>query len=136
MATYSRDDSSDEDTDNTDPLSDSFDPYKALYSPKIKLPVPTAKQFNNVAEFENFLTNKDAKSLVQKKKEPLPGIIAERAAMQAREAVRKAAITSKCDGPVERSNTQQRRQRSTNVLTNMDSEFQITLTHTANFRHF
>jgi hypothetical protein len=110
--------------DFLDPLSPKFDPRRALYDSQTPIPVPDAKQFNNLAEFENYLEGKDAKTYQKKKakpKEELPGIVAVRAAAQAKEAVRKAAIMAKNAGPSERSQTQERRNRSTTVFTRMES---------------
>ncbi|XP_053380309.1 U7 snRNA-associated Sm-like protein LSm11 [Mercenaria mercenaria] len=115
---------SDEVPEFLNPLSPKFDPRRALYDSHTPIPVPDAKQFNNLAEFENYLQGKDAKTLQKKKakpKEQLPGIIAVRAAAQAKEAVRKAAIMAKNAGPSERSKTQERRNRSTTVFTRMES---------------
>ena len=113
---------SDENSEKLDPMSPIFDPRRALYAKSVKVPVPNARQFNNLAEFENFLKGKDSESQkkVKKEKEPLPGIIAERAAAQAREAVRKSAILAKSGGPHERSQTQMRKMRSTNVFTRIE----------------
>ena len=113
---------SDENSDKLDPRSPLFDARRALYAKHVKLPVPTARQFNNVAEFENYLQGKDSESLKKNKllKEKHPGIIAERAAAQARENVRKAAILAKCEGPSERSQTQMRRTRATTVFTKIE----------------
>lgn len=38
-----------------DVSSEHFDPMLALYSPKISLPYPDVRCFNNVAEYESFL---------------------------------------------------------------------------------
>ncbi|KAL2089128.1 hypothetical protein ACEWY4_016027 [Coilia grayii] len=38
-----------------DICSDQFDPELALYSPKVQLPFPNIRCFNNVAEYESFL---------------------------------------------------------------------------------
>ncbi|TRY88772.1 hypothetical protein DNTS_014994 [Danionella cerebrum] len=35
--------------------SDKFDPMRALYSPKVPLPYPNIKCFNNIAEYESFM---------------------------------------------------------------------------------
>lgn len=35
--------------------SDKFDPLLALYSPKVPLPYPNIKCFNNIAEYESFM---------------------------------------------------------------------------------
>ncbi|XP_060565085.1 U7 snRNA-associated Sm-like protein LSm11 isoform X2 [Ruditapes philippinarum] len=110
--------------DFLDPLSPKFDPRRALYDSQTPIPVPDAKQFNNLAEFENYLEGKDAKTYQKKKakpKEELPGIVAVRAAAQAKEAIRKAAIMAKNAGPSERSQTQERRNRSTTVFTRMEN---------------
>lgn len=120
--------SSDTDTypEYLDPRSPKFDPRRALYDKHTPLLSPDAKQFNNLCEFENYLQGKDAISLKkaneakQKEKAQLPGIIAVRAAAQAREAVRKAAILQKTEGPSEKSRTQERRLRQTNVFTRME----------------
>ena len=122
ISTSSSSSESDENTEKLDPLSPIFDPRRALYAKSVKVPIPDARQFNNLAEFENFLKGKDSETLKKSKKEkqPLPGIIAERAAAQAREAVRKAAILAKSEGPHERSQTQMRKMRSTNVFTRIE----------------
>ena len=130
MATPSWSSSSNsENEDNSeqlDPLSPMFDARRALYSKSVKIPFPDARQFNNVAEFENFLKGTDAASQKKsnldskKEKQKHPGIVAERAAAQAREAVRKAALLVKNEGPSERSQTQIRRARATTVFTRME----------------
>ena len=125
MNTSSSSPESDENSEKLDPMSPIFDPRRALYAKSVKVPVPNARQFNNLAEFENFLKGKDSESQKKGKKEkepkkPLPGIIAERAAAQAREAVRKSAILAKSGGPHERSQTQMRKMRSTNVFTRIE----------------
>ena len=111
--------------ENLDPSSPKFDPKLALYAQKVEIPVSNAKQFNNISEFENFIKGKDAKSFEKEKekcKVVLPGIIAERAAAQAREAVRRAALLAKnMAGPSKQSATQERRNRSTTVFTRMES---------------
>ncbi|XP_061086050.1 U7 snRNA-associated Sm-like protein LSm11, partial [Conger conger] len=38
-----------------DVSSDQFDPMLALYSPKVQLPFPDIRCFNNIAEYESFL---------------------------------------------------------------------------------
>lgn len=116
----------DEIPEHLNPMSPQFDPLRALYDKDTPVPVPDAKQFNNVAEFENYLKGKDSKTLQKKKtdeKQKLPGIIAVRAAAQAKEAVRKAAIMAKNAGPSARSKTQERRNRSTTVFTKMKSRY-------------
>lgn len=105
-----------------------FDPLRAIYDERTPIPkVSGVKQFNNIAQLENFMKGQDAQTLKKKKEanksqseDMMPGIIAERAAAQAKEAVRKAAILAKNDGPSERSQTQNRRNRSTTVFTRME----------------
>ncbi|XP_066505803.1 U7 snRNA-associated Sm-like protein LSm11 [Hoplias malabaricus] len=47
---------SDEDIDKKlDISSEQFDPLLALYSPKVPLPFPNIKCFNNIAEYESFI---------------------------------------------------------------------------------
>ena len=46
---------SDEESDETNPLSPHFNPLKALYSPKVSLPFPQATIFNNLIEYETFM---------------------------------------------------------------------------------
>ena len=122
MDTSSSSSDNEENKEKLDPLSPIFDPRRALYAKSVKVPVPDARQFNNLAEFENYLKGTDSESQkkMKKEKEKLPGIIAERAAAQAREAVRKTALLAKSGGPHERSQTQMRKMRSTNVFTKIE----------------
>ena len=117
-----------ENSEKLDPLSPMFDARRALYAKSIKVPVPSARQFNNIAEFENFLKGKDAETQKRHRKEEkerLPGIVAERAAAQAREAVRKAAIMARNEGPSERTQTQMRKMRMTTVFTRIEGKLQL-----------
>ncbi|WAQ96124.1 LSM11-like protein [Mya arenaria] len=107
-----------------DPTSPRFDPRRALYSRVEPFPGTSSRQFNNLTEFENFLQGKDAKSMKQKKTEKEKsednkdvGIVAIRAAAQARENVRKKAILEKNAGPLERSKTQERRRMVRTLFT-------------------
>lgn len=124
MSSSSSTSDSDENSEKINPLSPMFDARRALYAKSVKLPVQDPRLFNNVAEFENYLKGNDSSSLKKMKKEKkLPGIIAERAAAQARENVRKAAILAKSGGPHERSQTQMRKIRATTVFTRIEGKF-------------
>lgn len=112
--------------EHLDPRSPKFDPKRALYEKTIPTSLTTAKQFNNIAEFENFLQGKDAKSLkvkhqVEKKAEGEDGslsIKAVRATAKQTERERKAAILSKVQNPAQQE-IERKAKRVTSVFTKM-----------------
>ncbi|KAH3869996.1 zinc finger CCCH domain-containing protein 13-like [Dreissena polymorpha] len=113
--------------DYLDPTSASFDPLKALYSPIDPFPHIPSRQFNNLAQFQNFIEGKDAqtrKANEQKKKSggqqgTITGLAKLRAQAHEAEQERKAAITKKYAGPAERSITQAKRKNMRTVFTKM-----------------
>ncbi|KAL4240649.1 U7 snRNA-associated Sm-like protein Lsm11 [Mactra antiquata] len=109
--------------DYLDWRASNFDPLRAIYDDRTPIPnVPGAKQFNNIAEFENFLEGKDSKSQKKKRQaqEPEPGMQTVRASAKEEEAARKAALTAKYGGPAERSSIHAKYTRVRNVLTRME----------------
>lgn len=114
--------------DYLNPKSPRFDPKRALYEKAIPTSLATARQFNNLAEFENFLKGKDAKTQQKKKEEQKSislSVAAVREAAKTTESIRKAAIlakTSRPDQQQQRPNERPRTRPVTSVFTKMESK--------------
>lgn len=109
--------------EHLDPNSPKFDPKRALYEKSIPLSLTSAKAFNNLAEFENFMTGKDAKS--RKEMKATSGgdslsIKAVRAAAKKTESERKAAILAKVKPGHQVLEIQRKTRPVTSVFTKME----------------
>lgn len=125
--------SSESDTSDTgdipeylDPRSPKFDPKRALYEKSVPSSLTTAKQFNNLVEFENFLKGKDAKTQkIEKAKRESESMSLEsvRAVAKATESERKAAILGKTSVPNKGAPLPERKKRQvTSVFTKMQGK--------------
>ncbi|KAK3580708.1 hypothetical protein CHS0354_005712 [Potamilus streckersoni] len=103
--------SSTKSSEELDLTSPKFNPLKSLYAAHVNIPCPEAKLYNNIAQYESFMKGKDAESQKQKRpsKPHHPGLIAYKAAAQAREAVMK----SRSEDGSKNDNRRKRMQRST-----------------------
>ena len=125
MAALMGEESESSDTDRIpeylDPKSPNFDPKRALYETSLPVSLKTAKQYNNLAEFENFLKGKDAKCHQKKKDAETLSVKNVRALAKQTESERKAAILGKVERPG-LGEVKRKVRRETSVFTKMEGE--------------
>lgn len=111
------------DGDDVDVCSEKFNPLLALYSPTVKLPFPSAKRFNNVAEYESALKGGRGRAkpenVEKRRRKAMKGVVDQERIERLKKLMVNNPVPESEDG--EGSGTQRRRKGKPvkNVLTRM-----------------